>query len=318
MFVNFEGKERPYYTINDYYLKRFKTKVYKIALNGDFTCPNRDGTFSKSGCIYCSESGSGEFGGDKSLPLKTQFDHVKEMMSLKWKSGKYIAYFQANTNTYAPVEKLKELFEEALTLDSDIIGISVATRPDCLPEEVLDYLEDLNKRTFLIIELGLQTIHETTAKLINRGHDLLSFENAVTNLRKRNIHVVAHIINGLPHETKEMMLETLEKVNSYDIQGLKIHMLYILKDTPLEKYYSNTHFHVLTLEEYTSIVAEQIERLRPDIVLHRLTGDARKEDLIEPIWSLKKFVVTNEIDKRLRARHTYQGVYYDHSRNPRT
>jgi len=318
MFVNFEGKERPYYTINDYYLKRFKTKVYKIALNGDFTCPNRDGTFSKSGCIYCSESGSGEFGGDKSLPLKTQFDHVKEMMSLKWKSGKYIAYFQANTNTYAPVEKLKELFEEALTLDSDIIGISVATRPDCLPEEVLDYLEDLNKRTFLIIELGLQTIHETTAKLINRGHDLLSFENAVTNLRKRNIHVVAHIINGLPHETKEMMLETLEKVNSYDIQGLKIHMLYILKDTPLEKYYSNTHFHVLTLEEYTSIVAEQIERLRPDIVLHRLTGDARKEDLIEPIWSLKKFVVTNEIDKRLRARHTYQGVYYDYSRNPRT
>jgi len=316
--VIFEGKERPYYTINDYYLKRFKTKVYKIALNGDFTCPNRDGTFSKSGCIYCSESGSGEFGGDKSLPLKTQFDHVKEMMSLKWKSGKYIAYFQANTNTYAPVEKLKELFEEALTLDSDIIGISVATRPDCLPEEVLDYLEDLNKRTFLIIELGLQTIHETTAKLINRGHDLLSFENAVTNLRKRNIHVVAHIINGLPHETKEMMLETLEKVNSYDIQGLKIHMLYILKDTPLEKYYSNTHFHVLTLEEYTSIVAEQIERLRPDIVLHRLTGDARKEDLIEPIWSLKKFVVTNEIDKRLRARHTYQGVYYDHSRNPRT
>lgn len=318
MFVIFEGKERPYYTINDYYLKRFKTKVYKIALNGDFTCPNRDGTFSKSGCIYCSESGSGEFGGDKSLPLKTQFDHVKEMMSLKWKSGKYIAYFQANTNTYAPVEKLKELFEEALTLDSDIIGISVATRPDCLPEEVLDYLEDLNKRTFLIIELGLQTIHETTAKLINRGHDLLSFENAVTNLRKRNIHVVAHIINGLPHETKEMMLETLEKVNSYDIQGLKIHMLYILKDTPLEKYYSNTHFHVLTLEEYTSIVAEQIERLRPDIVLHRLTGDARKEDLIEPIWSLKKFVVTNEIDKRLRARHTYQGVYYDYSRNPRT
>jgi len=316
--VIFEGKERPYYTINDYYLKRFKTKVYKIALNGDFTCPNRDGTFSKSGCIYCSESGSGEFGGDKSLPLKTQFDHVKEMMSLKWKSGKYIAYFQANTNTYAPVEKLKELFEEALTLDSDIIGISVATRPDCLPEEVLDYLEDLNKRTFLIIELGLQTIHETTAKLINRGHDLLSFENAVTNLRKRNIHVVAHIINGLPHETKEMMLETLEKVNSYDIQGLKIHMLYILKDTPLEKYYSNTHFHVLTLEEYTSIVAEQIERLRPDIVLHRLTGDARKEDLIEPIWSLKKFVVTNEIDKRLRARHTYQGVYYDYSRNPRT
>lgn len=312
--VIFKGKERPYYTINDYYLERFGTKVYKIALNGNFTCPNRDGSLSSAGCIYCSEPGSGEFGGNKSHDLRSQFEEVKKRMASKWSQGKYIAYFQANTNTYAPIKKLKQLFEEALSLDPDIIGISIATRPDCLPEEVLDYLEDLNKRTFLIVELGLQTIHETTSKLINRGHDLLSFENAVNRLRKRNIHVVVHIINGLPHETKEMMMQTIEKINTYDIQGLKIHMLYIIKNTPLERYYSHNSFHVLTLEEYTEIVANQIENLRPDIVLHRLTGDASKEDLIEPKWSLKKFVVTNEIDKLLRSRQTYQGVYYDHRR----
>lgn len=315
--VKFEGKERPYYTINDYYLERFGHKVYKIALNGDFTCPNRDGTLSINGCIYCSESGSSEFGGEKSTPLPKQFEEVKKRMTKKWISGKYIAYFQANTNTYGPIEKLKTLFEEAIDLDPDIIGLSIATRPDCLPDEVVEYLSELNKRTFLMVELGLQTIHESTSKLINRGHDMHCFEDALKKLRSQDIHVVAHIINGLPGESEAMMMETLIKLNTMDIQGLKIHMLYILKNTALERFFQNTHFHVLSLEEYTTIVANQIELLRPDIVLHRLTGDAKKEDLIAPLWSLKKFVVTNEIDKLLRKRHTYQGVFYDPGRNLR-
>lgn len=311
--MNLTNKERPYYTINDYYLEKYGHKVYKIALNGDFTCPNRDGSLSYRGCIFCSESGSGEFGGEISDPLEVQFEKVKTMMSNKWKEGKYIAYFQANTNTYGPLEKLKTLYEKALTLDPDIIGLSIATRPDCISDETLDYLEDLNKRTFLIIELGLQTIHEKTSKLINRGHTYQVFEDMVNKLRDRNIHVVVHIINGLPYETKEMMLETLEKLNTLDIQGIKIHMLFMTKQTPLYEYYQHHPFHFLTLEEYVDITTAQIERLRPDIIIHRLTGDAPRNELIEPKWTLKKFVVTNEIDKLMRQRHTYQGVYYDHN-----
>jgi hypothetical protein len=308
--MNFINKERPYYTVNDYYLEKFHEKVYKISLNGDFTCPNRDGTISSDGCIYCSESGSAEFGGNKLLPLKKQFEEVLEMMQKKWKSGKYIAYFQANTNTYGPIYKLKSLFEEALTLNDNIVGLSIATRPDCLSDEIIDYLADLNNRTFLTIEIGLQTIHESTARLINRGHTLQDFENAVVKLRKNGIHVVCHIINGLPSETKEMMMDTLHFINKQDIQGLKIHMLYVIKNTPLERYFIDHPFPILSLSEYTELVADQIEQLRPDIVLHRLTGDAMKEDLIVPLWTLKKFVVTNEIDKILRKRKTYQGYYY--------
>ncbi len=309
--MEFIHKEKPYYTINDYYLKTYGHKVYKIALNGDFTCPNRDGTLSTLGCIYCSESGSGEFGGQKSDSLKIQFETVKKMMQNKWKEGKFIAYFQANTNTYAPIEKLKRLFEEALSLDKDIVGLSIATRADCISDETYDYLNDLNKRTHLTIELGLQTIHQQTSKLINRGHDYETFEKAVYKLRSLKINTVIHIINGLPYETKEMMLETIDKLNQLDIQGIKIHMLYMTKNTALYDYYLKKPFHFLTLAEYTDIVATQIERLRPDIIIHRLTGDGEKTSLIEPLWTLKKFVVTNEIDKILRNRNTYQGIYYN-------
>ncbi len=308
--MDYSKKERPYYTVNDFYRERFGTKVFRIPLDAGFTCPNRDGTLSHAGCIYCSEKGSGDFAGDRSLSLEMQYCQVKSMMQRKWPVGKTIVYLQANTNTYAPLEKLKEIYESVLSLDDDIVGLSIATRPDCLPDDVVDYLRELNLRTFLTVELGLQTIHQETARLINRQHDLDCFVDAVKRLREKKIHVVAHIINGLPWESASMMQSTVEYLNRLDIQGLKIHMLYISKNTGIEKYYHNTSFHILTREEYVEIVVNQIEILRPDIILYRLTGDAPREDLIEPKWSLRKFGVTNEIDKLLRKRQTYQGVYF--------
>ncbi|MBN2504587.1 MAG: TIGR01212 family radical SAM protein [Bacilli bacterium] len=313
--MNYQTKERPYLTVNDFYREKFGEKVFRIPLNAGFTCPNRDGTLSYAGCIYCSEKGSGDFAGDVSMTLEEQYIEIKAMMTKKWSSGKTIVYFQANTNTYAPVDKLRQIYDAALNLDPNIVGISIATRPDCLKDDVLKYLFELNKKTFLTVELGLQTIHPETAKLINRQHDLETFDQAVSRLRKGNIHVVAHIINGLPHETKDMMLETVAHLNKLDIQGLKIHMLYITRDTAIAKYLEKTNFKLLTLGEYVEIVADQIELLRPDIILYRLTGDAPKEDLIAPMWSLRKFVVTNEIDKLLRRRKTYQGVRYQNDQS---
>ncbi len=308
--MNYFTEEKKYNSLNVFYKNRFHTKVFKIALNGNFSCPNRDGTISRQGCIYCSESGSGDFAGNKHEPLETQFRKIKEMMQSKWKEGKYIAYFQANTNTYGPLDKLRKLFYEALTLDKDIVGLSIATRPDCLPDEVLDLLAELNGNTYLTIELGLQTIHEDSLKYINRGHDLNTFTAAVKKLRDRNINVVVHIINGLPGETKKMMLETVDYLNRLDIQGIKIHMLYVQKKTLLAKIYEQTQFRLLSLAEYVDIVVSQIERLRDDIIIHRLTGDAPQAELIAPLWTAKKFVVNNEIDKLMRKKNTYQGKLY--------
>lgn len=309
MVTFFESK--PYLKLSDYYKDLFHSKVYKIALNGNFTCPNRDGTLSTLGCIFCSEMGSGDFAGNKDEPLVEQFKTIKAMMQQKWPEGKYIAYFQANTNTYAPLPRLKALFETALMLDKDIVGLSIATRPDALSIATLDYLESLSKRTFLTVELGLQTIHEATAQWMNRGYPLKTFEEAMMALRKRGIRVVVHIINGMKGETKEMMLQTIDYLNQFDYQGIKIHMLTVLKHTPLEIEYQKNPFPLLSLEDYVDIVATQIEHLKPTIVLDRLTGDAPKDLLIAPTWTLKKFVVTNEIDKLLRQRHTHQGALYD-------
>lgn len=308
--MDYRFKERPYYTVNDFYKEKFGTKVFKIPLNGNFTCPNRDGTLSYEGCIYCSEKGSGDFAGDVLDSMQTQYAKISATMRKKWPTGKTIAYFQANTNTYGPLEKLKLLYEKALTLDPNIVGISIATRPDCLQPEIVEYLADLNRRTFLTIELGLQTIHPETAEIINRKHDLQTFVDAVKRLRAHDIHVVCHIINGLPHETAAMMQETVRFLNGLDIQGLKIHMLYIMKNTALETLYLVDPFKILSRDEYVGIVSCQIEHLRPDIILYRLTGDGPRDELIEPKWSLKKFVVTNEIDKLLRNRHSYQGAKY--------
>jgi hypothetical protein len=301
-------KARPYYTVNDFYREKFHSKVFKIALNGNFTCPNRDGTLSAKGCLFCSESGSGDFAGNPEKSLPEQFSDIKSIMKEKWPEGKYIAYFQANTNTYGPLSKLKALCETALRLDPDVVGISIATRPDCLPEDILDYLAELNTRTFLAVELGLQTIHPGSAVLINRGYELSVFERAVSELRRRGIHTVVHLINGLPGETKEMMIQSAEYLNHLDIQGIKIHMLYIAKNAPIAEYYALNPFPVLSLPEYVDVVADQVERIRETIVLYRLTGDAPRDLLIEPQWSMKKFVVTNEIDKEMRRRHSWQGM----------
>ncbi len=295
-----------YHTLNYYLKNRFHEKVYKVSLNAGFTCPNIDGTKGYGGCIYCSKTGSGEFGGNINDDLITQFNKVKEVMDKKW-HGKYIAYFQARSNTYAPVNILKERYETVLKLDN-VIGLFIATRCDCITDECLDYLTSLNKRTYLTIELGLQTIHESTSKLINRGHTLKEFTDTVKRLRERNIDVVVHIINGLPYETKEMMLETVKFVNTLDIQGIKIHMLNIIKDTPLETLYNKEHFHVLTKEEYIDIVISELELLDSKIVIHRITADPDPKTLIEPTWLLKKTVLLNDIDKEMKRRNTYQGI----------
>ncbi len=288
-----------YHTLNYYNKTKYGCKVFKVSLNAGFSCPNKK---NSTGCIYCY-NGSGENDG---MDLISQFNKVRDNNLKKWPNAKYIGYFQAGTNTYADVKTLKSNYEPILKLDN-VIGLNIATRCDALDEDVLDYLEDLNNRTDLIVELGLQTIHEDTSKLINRGHTLEQFESAVLELRKRNIDVVVHIINGLPFETKEMMLDTVRYLNKLDIQGIKIHMLFILKDTPILNLYNNTHVHVLSKEEYIDIVIDQLELLRPEIVIHRITGDPIKELLIEPSWLLKKFSVLDDIDKEMVRRDSYQG-----------
>lgn len=302
----YTDNNKRYHTLDYFYKNKFGKKVCKISLNAGFTCPNKDGTKGYGGCIYCSKLGSGDFAGNKEKDLITQFNEVKEIMKKKWPDALYIGYFQANTNTYAKTEVLKQKYEPILEL-KNVIGLNIATRPDAITEDCLDYLEELSTRTYLTVELGLQTIHEKTTKLINRGHDLECFTNMVKELRKRNINVVVHIINGLPYETKEMMLETVEYLNKLDIQGIKIHMLHIIKDTRLANLYYQEKFHILTKEEYIDIVIEQLERLRPEIIINRITGDPVKEDLIEPTWLLKKFCVLNDIDKEMVKRNSYQG-----------
>ena len=302
----YTDNNKRYHTLDYFYKNKFGKKVCKISLNAGFTCPNKDGTKGYGGCIYCSKLGSGDFAGNKEKDLITQFNEVKEIMKKKWPDALYIGYFQANTNTYAKTEVLKQKYESILEL-KNVIGLNIATRPDAITEDCLDYLEELSTRTYLTVELGLQTIHEKTTKLINRGHDLECFTNMVKELRKRNINVVVHIINGLPYETKEMMLETVEYLNKLDIQGIKIHMLHIIKDTRLANLYNQEKFHILTKEEYIDIVIEQLERLRPEIIINRITGDPVKEDLIEPAWLLKKFCVLNDIDKEMVKRNSYQG-----------
>lgn len=302
----YTDNNKRYHTLDYFYKNKFGKKVCKISLNAGFTCPNKDGTKGYGGCIYCSKLGSGDFAGNKEKDLITQFNEVKEIMKKKWPDALYIGYFQANTNTYAKTEVLKQKYEPILELEN-VIGLNIATRPDAITEDCLNYLEELSTRTYLTVELGLQTIHEKTTKLINRGHDLECFTNMVKELRKRNINVVVHIINGLPYETKEMMLETVEYLNKLDIQGIKIHMLHIIKDTRLANLYNQEKFHILTKEEYIDIVIEQLERLRPEIIINRITGDPVKEDLIEPTWLLKKFCVLNDIDKEMVKRNSYQG-----------
>ena len=303
---SYSNTNKRYHTLDYYYKNKYHEKVFKVSLNANFSCPNIDGKVGYGGCIYCSKTGSGEFAGNKKDNIVKQFNSVKKIMLKKWPKAKYIGYFQARTNTYASVEELKKVYEPILK-QKNVVGLNIATRPDSITDECLDYLEELNKRTNLTIELGLQTINQRTAKLINRCHTLTCFKNMIKELRKRKIEVIVHIINGLPYETKEDMIKTIKYLNKLDIQGIKIHMLSIIKDTPLETMYKKEKFHILTKEEYIDIVVTQLEYLRPEIVIHRITGDPKIDELIEPHWLVKKFCVLNDIDKEMVKRDTYQG-----------
>lgn len=308
MIFKYSDSNKRYYTLDYYYRKLFNSKVFKVSLNQNCSCPNIDGTKGYGGCIYCKHGGA-SFGGNKDKDIVTQFSEVKEMLLKKWPNAKYIAYFQTGTNTYCSLDKLKKNCDDVLKIDN-VVGISIATRCDAISDECLKFLSELSKKTFLTVELGLQTINEKTSLLINRGHTLDEFNSMVTKLKERDIKVVVHIINGLPYETKEMMLDTVKYLNKLNIDGIKIHMLHILKETKLEEMYKKEHFHVLSKEEYIDIVVSQLELLKEDIVIHRITGDPDKDELVEPTWLVKKFCVLNDIDKELKKRDSYQGKYY--------
>ncbi len=307
MDFKYSDSNKRYHTLDYFYKHKFNSKVFKVSLNAGFTCPNIDGLVGTGGCIYCSKLGSGDFAGKVTDSLEKQFESVKNIISNKWPSSKYIAYFQAHTNTYAEVATLKKRYEPMLKLPN-VIGLSIATRSDAISDECLAYLIDLSKRTYLTIELGLQTIHDKTSILINRCHTLDNFTQMVKKLRAHDINVVVHIINGLPYETKEMMLQTVKYLNTLDITGVKIHMLCVLKDTKLAKMYEQEKFSILSREEYVDIVCSQLEYLNADIVINRLTADPDPNDLITPNWIVKKFCVLNEIDKEMQRRNSYQGI----------
>ena len=302
----YPDSNKRYHTLNDYYRHKFHAKVFKVPLNAGFTCPNRDGSKGTGGCTYCSEQGSGDFAGNPAESLVTQFEKVRDLQLQKWPDAYYIPYFQAFTNTYAPVGVLRSCFEPVLALDK-VVGLNIATRADCLPDDVLEYLTELNSRTCLTVELGLQTIHDQTAQAINRCHSYAEFLDGFEKLKKHNIPVCVHLIDGLPGETREMMLETAQAVGALRPHSVKLHLLHVLKGTPMAADYLAGRFDVLSLAEYVSIVCDQLELLPPEIVIQRITGDGARDSLIAPQWSLKKFVVMNEIDKELKRRNSRQG-----------
>ena len=298
-----------YLSQNDYLRKRFGGKVMKVSLNGGFTCPNRDGTKGVGGCIYCSESGSGDFAGNPSMSVTEQFEAVRAPLMKKWRDcSLFIPYFQAGTNTYAPLPQLKALFEEALSL-KNVCGLAVSTRPDCISEETADYLAEISRRTYLTVELGLQTVHDKTAALINRCHTYADFLNGFEMLHSRGINVCVHLINGLPFESREMMLETVRRVSQLPVHSIKLHLLHIIRGTRLADMYERGEFPAMELDEYVSLICDQLEMIPPDVIIQRLTGDGAKDDLIAPLWSLKKFCVLNEIDKEMRRRDSFQGKF---------
>lgn len=287
-----------YTTLNNYLKERFGEKVYKIALNGGFTCPNRDGTIDTRGCIFCSKGGSGDFAESPDLTITEQIENGKKRLEKKIKNGKYIAYFQAFTNTYAPVERLRTIYEEAIN-NPDIVALSIGTRPDCLGDNVLALLDELNKIKPIFVELGLQTINEDTARYIRRGYTLEVYDKAVADLHKIGINVVTHIILGLPNESKEDMLNSV-KYACKVTDGIKLQLLHILKGTDLAKDYEQGKFEVLTLEQYTEIIKECVQIIPENVVIHRLTGDGAKKDLIAPLWSADKKTVLNTINRALK------------------
>ena len=298
---------KPYRSLNEYYREVFGRKTAKISLDGGFTCPNRDGTCGTRGCLFCSAGGSGDFAENASLSITEQVAQGKAQTSDKWKDPAYVAYFQAFTNTYAPAEELRQKYEEALSCEG-VEGLSIATRADCLPEDVLDLLAELNQKTKLWVELGLQTADEISAEFIRRGYPFRVFEKAVLDLAERDIPVIVHVILGLPGETRETILHTIDCVNHLPVQGIKLQLLHVLADSDLAEIYEKGDYIPLTKEEYISLVGDCIAHLREDIVIHRLTGDGDKNTLLAPLWSLKKRDVLNSLHKYLKENHIRQGM----------
>ncbi len=305
---NWNGK--PYYSFDSMLKERFSQKVYKVALNGGMTCPNRDGTLGSRGCIFCSAGGSGDFAGNKEDPISVQIETQAQRLREKRNASSFIAYFQAYTNTYAPVSYLREIYTEAID-HPDIAALSIGTRPDCLGKEVLDLLEELNHKKPVWVELGLQTIHEKTAAYIRRGYPLSCFAAAVKELRKRKLDVIVHTILGLPGESREDILETISYLNHMDIQGIKLQLLHVLKGTDLAEDYLAGKFRVYTMEEYIDLVIDCLEHLSPEIVVHRLTGDGPKELLLAPLWSSAKKTVLNTLHHQCKVRGAWQGKQYE-------
>lgn len=300
MFKNTLDNKR-YHTLNYFFKKKFGQKVFKVPLDINSICPNQ----ASGGCIYCSNKSVASIS-DNSLDILEQFENGRKIMEQKWPDSLYIPYFQSGTNTYNDKNLVKGYVDKLLMIPK-VVGIDIATRPDCLSDEWLDYLEELNKKTFLIVELGLQSSNDNTLRFINRGHNSKTFKDAAQKLHARNIFVVAHIINGLPYETKEDMINTIKFVNDCKVDGIKIHMLYIAKNTPLASLYEKNKFHILTREEYIDIVCCQLRLLNEDVVVMRITGDPLLNELVAPEWLIKKFMVLNGIDQEMVKRNIYQG-----------
>ena len=300
---------RKIYMLNDFLKEKFNEKIYKVSLDGGFTCPNRDGKVSRGGCIFCSENGSGDFTATKLKSIYEQIEEQIDLVSKKYKGDKYIAYFQNFTNTYAEVSYLRKIYQEALSHEK-IVGLAIATRPDCLGDDVLELLAELNKKTFLWVELGLQTVNDDVAKYFNRAYETQIYKEASEKLNKLNIKFVTHIIIGLPKEEEDDYLKTAIFAQNCGTWGIKIHLMYVVKNTPLEKLYLNGGLKVNTKEEYVEKVVNVLENISSEVVVHRLTGDGDRETLVAPLWSIKKIDVLNSIHKELKRRNTYQGKLY--------
>ena len=300
--------EKRFYSLDYFYRQKFGSKVARVTIDGGFTCPNRDGTVSSGGCVFCGTSGAGEFCANKALPILQQINIQKTVLQNKWKELKIIPYFQSFTNTYAAVDVLRKKYEEALTAE-ECVGLSIATRADCLGNDVLDLLEELNSRTFLQVELGLQTVNDKTAQIINRGYSLDVFTQSVQALQSRGIEIVAHLIVGLPGEDRTDYLNAVRYISDMKINGVKIQVLYLLQDAPLMQWYTEGKIKFMERFEYIDTIAAMLSYLSPQVVVHRLTGDPPWRSLIEPKWTTDKKQILNQINQYLKEKNIYQGCW---------
>ena len=310
IFPYSDDPNKRYHTWNYALRQQFGEKIFKVPIDGGFDCPNRDGTVAKGGCTFCSVSGSGDMIVAPSDPLPLQFQKEIQLMHQKWPTvDQYIVYFQNFTNTHAPVDVIRHRFEQVVN-EKGVVGLSIGTRPDCLPDEEVNYLAELNERFYLWVELGLQTTFEETSAAINRAHDYQTYLDGVAKLRKHGIRVCTHLINGLPGETPAMMRENVRRtIQDSDIQGIKLHLLHLMTNTKMMRDYNEGRLQLMSKEAYVSVICDQLEMIPPEIIIHRLTGDAPFETIIGPMWSLKKWEVLNAIDAEMKRRNSYQGKY---------